>query len=379
MNGNQNSNTQGNLDNNVGQNFNMQQNNNANGWNTGGNNTGTNNWNMGPRNSNNMDPNATGNDGSIHFNGHNNNQYMGRNMGMNDKSNPNAIGNDGFEHLNANTNNERNKKHDLTRYQNRNPSLDRDIDNTPAWMNKKDTPSKKARMFTLSGLLLNVASANVTRPMPLALDNGLPAAVLRFGTLSEDEIPFSCHLDSCAAMNTGSLHLHQWVCTQHPHLVENYEQFDDADAFRPITLDCAVPQSEAEKTTGKLTAVITYKTRYRDNEGKKLTLSFGLGASIRVNAIIGLPTLRKWKMVLDINGGIASSKLINCYLDLKFQHAATGFPKGIALNPSTFVKPNKYTGTGLALLAQAAAANELPSEDNNAKNPMVINMENSLQ
>ena len=82
-------------------------------------------------------------------------------------------------------------------------------------------------------------------------------------------------------------------------------------------------------------------------------------------------------MVLDIDGGIASSKLINCYFDLKFQHAATGFPKGIALNPSTFVKPNKYTGTGLALLAQAAAANELPNEDNNSKNPMVINMENS--
>ena len=110
-----------------------------------------------------------------------------------------------------------------------------------------------------------------------------------------------------------------------------------------------------------------------------MTLYFGLGASIRVNAIIGLPTLRKWKMVLDINGGIASSKLINCYFDSKFQHAATGFPNGMVFDPSTFVRPNKPTGTGLALLAQAAAANALPSEDNNAKNPMVINMENSLQ
>ena len=140
MNVNQNSNTQGNLGNNAGQNFSMQQHNNANCWNTGGNNTGTNNWNMGPHNNNNMDPNATGNDGSIHFNGQNNNQYMGRNMGMNDKSNPNAIGNDGFEHFNANTNNEQNKRHDLTRYQNKNTSSDRNIDNTPAWMNKKDTP-----------------------------------------------------------------------------------------------------------------------------------------------------------------------------------------------------------------------------------------------
>ena len=217
-------------------------------------------------------------------------------------------------------------------------------------------------MFTLSGSLLNVASAHNLRAMPLALDNGLPAAVLRFGTSVENEVPFSCHLDSCAAMNTDSLHLHQWVITQHPHLVESYEQFDDANPFRPITLDCAVPQSEAEKTTGKLTAVVTYKTRYMDEQGKRLTLSFGLGAAIRVNAIIGLPTLRKWKIVLDIDGKIASSKLINCYFDLKFQHAATGFPEGITFDPSSFVRPNQLTGTGLALLAQAAVENELPSK-----------------
>ena len=267
----------------------------------------------------------------------------------------------------------------MTRYQNKETNLDRDIDNKPAWINKKDTPSKKARMFTLSGSLLNVASDDVVRPMPLALDNGLPSAVLRFGTSSEDEVQFSCHLDSCAAMNTGSLHLHQWVCTQHPHLVDNYEQFDDMNPFRPITLDCAVPQTESEKTTGKLTAVITYKTRYRDDKGKTLTLSFGLGASIQVNAIIGLPTLRKWKMVLDIDGGIASSKLINCYFDLKFQHAATGFPDGIVFDPSTFVRPNKTIGTGLALLARTAAAKEIPSEEANANDQMVINIDNTSQ
>ena len=378
-NGNQNSNNQGNLGNNTGQNFNMQHNNNDNCWNTG-----SNTWNMGSQNSNSRDQNATGNAGSIHFNGHNNNRYTGqntgRNMGMNNTSNPNAFGNDGCEHFNANNNNDQDKKNDLTRYQNnKSTRFDRDIDNTPAWMKKKDTPSKKARMFTLSGSLLNIASADGIRPMPLALDNGLPAAVLRFGTSSEDEIPFSCHLDSCAAMNTGSLHLHQWVCTQHPHLVANYEQFDDKKPFRPITLDCAVPQSEAEKTTGKLTAVITYKTRYRDNEGQQLTLSFGLGAAIRVNAIIGLPTLRKWKMVLDIDGEVASSKLLNCYFDLQFEHAATGFPKGIVFDPNTFRRPNQNAGTGLALLAQAAAADTISSEDEKTENGITINIENSSE
>ena len=62
---------------------------------------------MGIRN-NNIDPNATGNDGSIHFNGHNNDWYMGndmiRNMGTNNKSTPNSIGNDRFNHSNGSPN-----------------------------------------------------------------------------------------------------------------------------------------------------------------------------------------------------------------------------------------------------------------------------------
>lgn len=114
-------------------------------------------------------------------------------------------------------------------------------------MKNKDTPSKRARMFTLNGTLLNVGSSPNLRAMPLSLDNGLSAAVLRFGTSSEDEIPFSCHLDSCAAMNAGSLHLHQWIMMKYAHLVEKYEQFDDENPFRPITFNYAVPQSEAEK------------------------------------------------------------------------------------------------------------------------------------
>ena len=85
------------------------------------------------------------------------------------------------------------------------------IDNTPAWMNTRNIPSKRARMFTLNGTRLNVGSAPNIRSIPLALDNGLPGAVLRFGIYSENETPFTCHLDSYAAMNTGSLHLHQWI------------------------------------------------------------------------------------------------------------------------------------------------------------------------
>ena len=301
--------------------------------------------------------------------------------------NHNAIGNDGIIDQSVKLQHEskknvlfddigsQKKTENLSSYQNNN-SGNRNIDNTPAWMTNKDTPSKKARMFTLYGTNLNVGSAPNLRAMPLSLDNCLPAAVIRFGTSSENEIPFACHLDSCAAMNTGSLHLHQWIMTKYPHLVEKYEQFDDANPFRPITLDCAVPQSEAEKTTGKLTAVVTYRTRYVDKVGKNLTLSFGLGASIRVNAIIGLPTFREWKIVLNVDSKRASSKLLECYFELCFQHAAKGFPDGVTFDPATFVRPQQQTNTGLSLLAQAAAASSLQISTNNLEKSIVIDMNN---
>ena len=98
--------------------------------------------------------------------------------------------------------------------------------------------------------------------MPLTLDNDLPATVFQFGAACETEIPFSCHLDSCTAMNTGSLLLHMWIITTCPEIVESYEKFDDAVPFQPIMLNCAIPAYEAEKHTGKLSAVVTYKTRY---------------------------------------------------------------------------------------------------------------------
>ena len=125
---------------------------------------------------------------------HNNNMNH-NNMTYNNNMNQNAIGNDVFNNQRVNDqcvdhNNvifnkpeSQGKTQDLSSYQNQSISINRNVDNTPAWINKKDSPSKKARMFTLNETLLNVGSAPNLRAMPLSLDNGLPAAVLRFGTL----------------------------------------------------------------------------------------------------------------------------------------------------------------------------------------------------
>ena len=68
-----------------------------------------------------------------------------------------------------------------------------------------------------------------------------------------------------------------WIMTTYPEIVASYERYDDDKPFQPITLDCIVPSSAAEKDSSKLSAVVTYKTRYTDVEGDMVLLSFGLG------------------------------------------------------------------------------------------------------
>ena len=70
-------------------------------------------------------------------------------------------------------------------------------------------PNKRNRLFITYGTVLNVNPVTNLRRMPLSLDNGLPAAVFSFGTNTANEIDFSCHMDTCAAMNTANILLHQ--------------------------------------------------------------------------------------------------------------------------------------------------------------------------
>ena len=129
--------------------------------------------------------------------------------------------------------------------------------------------------------------------MPLSLDNNLPLSVFRFSSSNKNEVAFSVHCDSCAAMNTTNELLHMWIMTTCPEIVAGYERYDDINAFQLIILDCAVPASNIKKEAGKLSSVVTYKTRYTKKDGSMMTLSFGLGESISVNAIIDLPTFQE--------------------------------------------------------------------------------------
>ena len=122
-------------------------------------------------------------------------------------------------------------------------------------------------------------------------------------------------------------------------------------------MDCAIPSSQAETDAGKLLAVVTYKTIYRPTAGKMMTLSFGLGKAILVIAIIGLPTFREWKLVLDVSENRVTLKLLGIYFDIAYQHAVPGFPDGIAFSKADFFRLSRQNVTGKSFATQAAMGN----------------------
>ena len=60
------------------------------------------------------------------------------------------------------------------------------------------------------------------------------------------------------------------IMATYRNIVEIYGRYDDNNGFQPIILDYAVPSSVAEKDASKLCAVITYKARYFNSDGKMI-------------------------------------------------------------------------------------------------------------
>lgn len=249
----------------------------------------------------------------------------------------------------------------------------RPVDNRPSWMTTSDTsatgkridrdddrqgsektvkfrdePSdKRGRLCVVSAAIFisKLAQERALRQMPLDLDNGLPGVLLRLGLAEGENVCFMCHVDSCAAMNTGNLLLHQYVITQHPHLVAEYVQYDDSHPFEPIQLQCAVDDATRSSTEhGRLTAIVRYHTPYTDKHGNAVQLSFGLGADVAVRSIIGKPTLKAWQCNVDFGEDKLVSPLLLRRWDLIYEAARQGLPQGITFNKSEFRRPSA-TGT----------------------------------
>ena len=148
-------------------------------------------------------------------------------------------------------------------------------------------------------------------------------------------------------MNAANLLLRQWIITTYPSIVLRCKQFDNINTFCPMGIDCAVPSVDADNMANQLLAIDIYKSRYTDNYGKPITLSFDLGKAIKVDAIIGLPTFKQWKIILDLDTNYATSKHLGVYFDLCVQHTAQGLPSNVKFNATNFIRPARQGHTGL--------------------------------
>lgn len=256
-------------------------------------------------------------------------------------------------------------------YGSQQPSGPRNVDNTPAWMRTEnvnnqgssenlqsilrnkakqqereivdDEHKKRGRLFVyFAKICVSKAALPPLRQMPLALDNELPGIILGVGEESKSDISFLCHLDTCAAMNTGNLRMHQYVMTAHPELVVSYSRYDDREPFMPISLQCALSDDNNVGETNdenKLVAVVTYRTPYTSNTGDAITLSFGLGHNVSVRTIIGLPTIKAWKGVMNFVDNTFTSHTLSTRFDLLFEETQQGLPEGVKFKPEDFKRP----------------------------------------
>jgi len=256
----------------------------------------------------------------------------------------------------------------------------RDVDNRPAWMTRprendkkkevafEDTPTdvhrkKINRLWAYSANIFISDTTNSTPPMPLDVDNGLPGIELWFGTCQKDELCFICHMDTCAAMNTGNLTVHKWLMTKYPHLVAEYIQFDDSRPFEPLKLHCAVEDLVATETLhGKLTSIVRYWIRYSKN-GKKEILSFGLGDSVAVNSLVGIPTIKRWQCLLDFEDNSMIARGLNTKFPFIFEATKHGLPPGVVFSPSDFVRPLQGSMQSVTALLTNLGTSATPAKD----------------
>lgn len=87
---------------------------------------------------------------------------------------------------------------------------------------------------------------------------------------------------------------------------------------------------------GRLTAIIRYWFRYECND-KKVVLSFGLGASVTVNSIDGIPTIKEWKCTMDFESNKLVARGINTEFPMHYEASKYGIPTGVSLSSADFV------------------------------------------
>ena len=133
--------------------------------------------------------------------------------------------------------------------------------------------------------------------------------------------------------------------TKYPDIVHRYEQLNDSNPYESIMLEGALNvESYKQFEADKLTLTVTFNTRYTQSNVEP---GLSIGATVSVNAIIGLPTLTDRKRILDIDENKASSKTMQLWLPLPFLDASPGLPiHSLSFSASDPVRQKQQTPSG---------------------------------
>ena len=147
---------------------------------------------------------------------------------------------------------------------------------------------------------------------------------------NDDTISFLARVDTCSAMNTGNLLLQNYIIAKYTSHETEFIQYDDADPFDIIILQCAVADLvKAENYHGNITAIVRYWTPYTFTDGKSVIISFGIRSGVTVFSIIILPTITQWGCMVNIGNGQLIALAIETVFPLMFEQSKNGPPEGV--------------------------------------------------
>ena len=131
---------------------------------------------------------------------------------------------------------------------------------------------------------------------------------------------------------------HRHACRYNPHLVAEYIQFNDSRPFELLQLQCVVEDLvKTESMYGKLTLILQYWLHY-EHYDKHAVLSFGLVESIIVNPIVGIPTIKAWKLIFDFESNKLVAQGVNTRIPLLYEANKHSLSFGVTFFPSDFVR-----------------------------------------
>jgi hypothetical protein len=215
----------------------------------------------------------------------------------------------------------------------------------PAWMTRSNGPTppdddsgKRVRLCTIFVKIFQQSATASSRlaPFPIHINNLMPAITVDLGIPLTPLCPL-CVSDTCAAVCSGNLLFHHGVITTYPDLIHSFEQFNDANPFKPIKLIGAFknPADFDAATHGQLTAVVCYHLPYRIvPSGELPVLCIALRADVAVNTILGWPVIEDLEIELCIWKEMFYSTILCTPFTLICEAAPLGLPDGVDFDPA---------------------------------------------